>query len=159
MLVETWNLAFPFVLLVLSLEVIFRMAASRNFPGKKRNSTLLKTTVCSKWWKFTQVIQILVKSSKMTFFWWLFHLQFVSLNNKNVKVTKGLFISKCLFCVFNFFQKMNENKSTSGIIVCSKVEFICCIFGMIHGLAIYFRVLLTFKETVCFWYKTNLYVP
>ena len=108
MLVETWNLAFPFVLLVLSLEVIFRMAASRNFPGKKRNSTLLKTTVCSKWWKFTQVIQLLVKSSKMTFFWWLFRLQFVSLNKKMSKLLRRqsasdtkqiymyLFITNCL---------------------------------------------------------------
>ena len=30
---------------------------------------------------------------------------------------KGQLISKCLFGVFNFFQKSNENKSTSGIIV------------------------------------------
>ena len=110
MLVETWNLAFPFVLLVLSLEVIFRMAASRNFPGKKRNSTLLKTTVCSsKWWKFTQVIQLLVKSSKMTFFWWLFRLQFVSVNKKKMskllrrqsasdtkQIYMYLFIGNCL---------------------------------------------------------------
>ena len=32
---------------------------------------------------------------------------------------KGQLISKCLFGVFTFFQKMNENKSTS-----SKVEFV-----------------------------------
>ena len=30
---------------------------------------------------------------------------------------KGQLISKCLFGVFNFFQKRNENKSTWGIIV------------------------------------------
>ena len=30
---------------------------------------------------------------------------------------KGQLISKCLFGVFNFFQKMNENKSTCDIIV------------------------------------------
>ena len=39
--------------------------------------------------------------------------------------TKGQLISKCLFGVFNFFQKMNENKSTWGVIVHSKVEFVC----------------------------------
>ena len=31
--------------------------------------------------------------------------------------TKGQLISKCLFGVFNFLQKMNENKSTWGFIV------------------------------------------
>ena len=34
--------------------------------------------------------------------------------------TKGQLISKCLFGVFTFFQKTNENKSTS-----SKVKFVC----------------------------------
>ena len=32
-------------------------------------------------------------------------------------IIKGQLISKCLFGVFNFFQKTNENKSTRGIIV------------------------------------------
>ena len=30
------------------------------------------------------------------------------------KVIKGQLISKCLFGVFNFLQKMNENKSTTS---------------------------------------------
>ena len=47
--------------------------------------------------------------------------------------TKGQLISKCLFGVFNFFQKTNKNKSTWDIILVkskekytlfSKVEFI-----------------------------------
>ena len=54
--------------------------------------------------------------------------------------TKGHLISKCLFCVFNFFQKMNKNTSHS-----SKNEFINLFFGRIHGLKIYFRNYLTFN--------------
>ena len=38
--------------------------------------------------------------------------------------TKGQLISKCIFGVFTFFQKTNENKSTS-----SKVEFVRLFFG------------------------------
>ena len=38
--------------------------------------------------------------------------------------TKGQLISKCLFSVFNFFQKMNENKSTLGIIVVKSNLFV-----------------------------------
>ena len=38
--------------------------------------------------------------------------------------TKGQLISKCLFGVFNFLQKTNENKSDS-----SKIEFVCSFFG------------------------------
>ena len=37
---------------------------------------------------------------------------------------KGQLISKCLFGVFNFFQKMNKNKSTWGIIVVKSNSFI-----------------------------------
>ena len=37
---------------------------------------------------------------------------------------KGQLISKCLFGVFNFFQKMNENKSSSGIIVVKSNSFV-----------------------------------
>ena len=48
---------------------------------------------------------------------------------------KGPIISECLFGVFNFFQKRNEN--TSHI---SKKEFIHSFFGRIHGL------------TICFWH-------
>ena len=42
---------------------------------------------------------------------------------------KGQLISKCLFAVITFFQKTNENKSTS-----SKVEFVCSFFGRNVGL-------------------------
>ena len=48
--------------------------------------------------------------------------------------TKGQIISKCLFGVFNFFQKTNENTSHT-----SKNEFICSIFGRINSLTICFR--------------------
>ena len=47
-------------------------------------------------------------------------------------VPKGQLISKCLFGVFNFSQKTNENKSTWGIIVFSKVEFFRSFFGRIE---------------------------
>ena len=47
---------------------------------------------------------------------------------------KGQIISKCLFGVFNFFQKTNKNTSHS-----SKNEFIRSFFGRIHGLTICFR--------------------
>ena len=36
---------------------------------------------------------------------------------KDIYALKGKLISKCLFGVFNFFQKTNENKSTWGFIV------------------------------------------
>ena len=45
--------------------------------------------------------------------------------------TKGQIISKCLFGVFNFFQKANENTSHS-----SKNEFIRSFFGRIHSLTV-----------------------
>ena len=39
-------------------------------------------------------------------------------------IIKGLLISKCLFGVFNFFQKTNENMLTRGIIVVKSNSFI-----------------------------------
>ena len=39
-------------------------------------------------------------------------------------VYKGQLISKCMFGVFNFFQKMNENKSTWRIIVAKSNLFV-----------------------------------
>ena len=36
----------------------------------------------------------------------------------------GQLISKCLFGVFNFFQKTNENKSTTGTIVVKSNSFV-----------------------------------
>ena len=53
---------------------------------------------------------------------------------KLFSTAKGQIISKCLFGVFNFFQKMNENTSYS-----SKNEFIHSFFGRIHGLTVCFR--------------------
>ena len=41
------------------------------------------------------------------------------------KYAKGQLISKCLFGVFNFFQKTNENKSNWGIIVVKSNSFVC----------------------------------
>ena len=51
-----------------------------------------------------------------------------------VFLVKGQIISKCLFGVFNFFQKTNENTSNS-----SKNELICSFFEGIHSLTICFR--------------------
>ena len=45
------------------------------------------------------------------------------------KFIKGQLISKCLFCVFNFLQKTNKNKSHS-----SKIEFVHSFFGGYFGL-------------------------
>ena len=39
-------------------------------------------------------------------------------------IVKGQLISKCLFGVFNFFQKTNENKSTGDIIVVKSNSFV-----------------------------------
>ena len=38
--------------------------------------------------------------------------------------SKGQLISKCLFGVFNFFQKTNENKLSSGIVVVKLNSFV-----------------------------------
>ena len=56
--------------------------------------------------------------------------------------TKGQLISKCLFGVFNFFQKTNKNTSHS-----SKNEFIRLCFGRIYGLTICFQNQLTFSTS------------
>ena len=56
---------------------------------------------------------------------------------------KGQLISKCHFGVFTFFQKTNENKSTS-----SKVEFVRSFFGRNIGLKKSFRICLTFSWAV-----------
>ena len=48
------------------------------------------------------------------------------------------------FGAFTFFQKMNENKSTS-----SKVEFVRSIFGRNVALKESFRICLTFKYLLC----------
>ena len=41
-----------------------------------------------------------------------------------VHCSKGHLISKCLFGVFNFFQKTNENKSTWGTIIVKSNSFV-----------------------------------
>ena len=43
---------------------------------------------------------------------------------------KGQLLSKCLFGVFKFFQKANENKSTWGIIVVKSNFFVCFLKGL-----------------------------
>ena len=40
---------------------------------------------------------------------------------KKIEITKGQLVSKCIFGVFNFLQKTNENKSTWGFIVQSNL--------------------------------------
>ena len=53
---------------------------------------------------------------------------------------KGQLISKCLFGVLVFFQKMNKSKSTS-----SKIEFVHSFFERNVGLKESFRICLTFR--------------
>ena len=56
---------------------------------------------------------------------WSSHRDLERREKKNkCKVTKGQLISKCLFGVFNFFQKTNKNKSTWGIIVVKSNLFV-----------------------------------
>ena len=62
-------------------------------------------------------------------------------------IWKGQMILKCLLCVFNFFQKMNENKLHG-----SKVEFIRSFFGKICSLTICFR---TFGEAMGYWLQNS----
>ena len=59
--------------------------------------------------------------------------------------TNGQLILKCLFGVFTFFQKTNENKSTS-----SKVEFVRSFFRRNVGLKKSFRICLTFTSRYVF---------
>ena len=54
------------------------------------------------------------------------------------KTVKGQLISKCLFGVFNFFQKTPRFHS-------SRVEFICLFFGRNVGLKKSFWLCLTFR--------------
>ena len=65
----------------------------------------------------------------MLLIWLVLYEMFCLFTSKSF--SKGqLIISERLFGVFNFFQKMNKNKSTWGIIVsCSKVKFIRSFFG------------------------------
>ena len=60
-------------------------------------------------------------------------------------LVKGQLILKCLFGVFNFFQKLKKNTSHS-----SKNEFIHSFFGRIQGLTICFRNYRTFKKNSFF---------
>ena len=55
------------------------------------------------------------------------------------RIPKGQLISKCFFGVFTFFQKTNENKSTS-----SKDEFVRSFFGRNVSWKKSFRLCLTF---------------
>ena len=63
--------------------------------------------------------------------------------------SKGQIISKCLFDVFNFFQKTNENKSHS-----SKNEFVRSFFGRNQDTMICFRDYLTFSNHY-FFFRIN----
>ena len=59
--------------------------------------------------------------------------------------TKSQLILKGLFGIFNFFLKMNKNKSTWGLIVV-KLTFFCSFFGRIEGTKKSFWNLLTFRN-------------
>ena len=73
---------------------------------------------------------------------------FSNLNvGKNYSTTKGQLISKCLFGVFNFFQK-NEQKQADLRFHCNKVEFICSFFGRNIGLEKSFRLCMTFGKVM-----------
>ena len=61
-------------------------------------------------------------------------------------MSKGQLILKCLFGVFNFFQKINENKSTWVIIVVKSNSFVR-FFGRNIGLKKWFWLGLTFRSS------------
>ena len=68
--------------------------------------------------------------SRINILTWKFsHYVFRNWSYKKMLLAKGQLISKCLFGVFNFFQKMNENTSHS-----SKNKFFRSLFGRIYGL-------------------------
>ena len=62
------------------------------------------------------------------------------ISSKEGKTTKGQLISKCLFGVFTFFQKRNENK-----LISSKVGYVRSFSGRNVGLKKWFGICLTFK--------------
>ena len=57
-------------------------------------------------------------------------------------LTKGQIILKRLFCVFNFFQKMNKNTSHT-----SKNEFICSFLGESEDTKSCFEIIWPLKQT------------
>ena len=67
-------------------------------------------------------------------------------------VAKGQLISKCLFDVFNFLQKTNENESHS-----SKSEFVRSFFGGNFRLEKSFRFCLTFKYLTLLWFSLRAF--
>ena len=75
---------------------------------------------------------------------WIYYVSrdfsFFRLRAATDSLIKGQLISKCLFGVFTFFQKANENKSTS-----SKGEFVHSFFGRNVILKKIFRICLTFS--------------
>ena len=81
-------------------------------------------------------------------------LEVLKAGYESLITAKGQLISKCLFCVFNFLQKTNENKSHS-----SKSEFIRLFFGGNVGLKISFSFCLTFTkvgDSLPFAFLTNV---
>ena len=58
-----------------------------------------------------------------------------TLNDRQSLVGKGQLISKCIFGVFNFFQKMNKNTSHN-----SKNKLICSFFGRIEDTKGHFEI-------------------
>ena len=81
----------------------------------------------------TLYANLIMRGFIYTFWFSLFFCQFYAI---------GQLISKCLFDVFNFFQKTNENKSTS-----SKVEFVPSFFGRNVDLKKSFQICLNFRTT------------
>jgi hypothetical protein len=79
---------------------------------------------------------LFMKEKKKSIIWRVF-LQFHVFSSH----VKGQLISKCLFGVFNFLQKTNENKSQS-----SKIEFVRSFFGGNLGLKKSFWFCLTFTK-------------
>ena len=67
-------------------------------------------------------------------------------------LTKGQIILKRLFCVFNFFQKMNKNTSHT-----SKNEFIRSFFGRILRLTIFFDI--NWPSATIIGHKYSIFKP
>ena len=80
----------------------------------------------------------------------LYSLVIYSSYFKNV-FAKGQLVSECHSCWSLQFLPKNKQKQVDLRYPCSsKVEFIFSFFGSIHGLKIYFRVLLTFRNSIHF---------
>ena len=119
-----------------------------------------KATYRDEWWIAQNGLKDLLKEhsrakllEEATFFHRNFYLHKIIYHSKMAIYywkTKGQLILKGVFCIFNFLQKTNKNKSHS-----SKIKFLCLFFLGNVGLKKSFQFCLTFR-TMHFRHGTSL---